>query len=103
MLEIFEPPEWFIGICDGCAGWGGNSRCENDTEDISASIPIRLNIRYWVTDHFNRDHPPLPLEGDPDPFSMPLPNGSTLRQVAFISNHWRSSNSRYGSRVFEVT
>lgn len=95
-------PEWFIGVCDGCAGWGGNTRCENEVRDASSSIPIRLGVRYWVTDHLNCIDVPLPSEGETGEFITNLPNGSALRQVAFLSNDWSSSNFRYGSRIFEV-
>ena len=43
--------QWFIGVCDGCGGFGGNTRCENDITDPERSIPLRLGARWWVTDH----------------------------------------------------
>jgi hypothetical protein len=95
-------PDWFIGICDGCAGFGGNWRCENEIRDLSASIPIRLKVRYWVTDHFNCCEIDLPPETHVPHLYLPLPNGSVLRQMALISRHWRSSNSDQGSRIFEL-
>lgn len=95
-------PDWFIGICDGCAGFGGNWRCENEIRDLSASIPIRLKARYWVADHFNCCQIDLPPETHVPHLRLPLPNGTVLRQMALISRHWRSSNSDQGSRIFEL-
>jgi hypothetical protein len=110
ILAIAEDwsPEWFIGICDGCAGYGGNmecdgaSHCENEIEDYGVSIPLRLGVRYWVTDHFSSSAGRFGLPSEEPEGTLDLPSGARLRQVAFLTSHWDSSNFDCGSRIFEV-
>ena len=106
-------PEWFIGVCDGCGAFGGNSRCESDLEP-EHSIPLRLGVRYWVTDHLPRADVQGTREGGEEDLvdgqlvrsrDASFPIG--LRQVAFLSTHWRSNVADTirlwgGARVFEA-
>lgn len=76
-------PTWFVGVRDGCA-FGGNSRCENETRSIPRSIPLRLGVRYWLTDHLTGIRL---LDGDRQRLrrpglSLPLPEGGRLRELA---------------------
>jgi hypothetical protein len=105
-------PEWFVGVCDGCGAFGGNTRCECDLEP-EHSIPLRLNARYWVTDHLPRGD----VRGTREGGEEDLVNGQLvrsrdetfpigLRQVAFLSTGWRSRVADTirlwgGPRVFE--
>ena len=99
----------FIGVCDGCGGFGKNDRCENQFEDPSTSIPLRLNYPWWVTDHL----PGSTAQGGDDPqngdeiLSSSPDFGARLTQVAFLSTNWRSNigkESRLygGARLFEL-
>lgn len=110
--EGWSPP-WFIGVCDGCGAFGGNHRCENALNDPSTSIPVRLGVRYWVTDHLPASDAETTRSGGRDN----LVNGQIvssrepgvdirLRQVAFLSTDWRSRVADAirlygGARIFE--
>jgi hypothetical protein len=96
-------PDWFIGVCDGCAGFGRNDRCENETENVSLSIPLRLATRFWVTDHFSPDEVNALLRSRDPSDPRTLGDGSLLRQRVFLSEDWDSSNHRNGTRIFEVS
>ena len=56
--------DWFVGICDGC-GWGRNPRCDNQIWDPPNSIPLRLGVRYSVTDHLEETKSGAWIDGDP--------------------------------------
>ncbi len=79
-------PDWFIGICDGCA-FGGNDRCENELDRIEQSIPLRLRVRFWLTDHLAR-RPLLDEDGyrlHRQAVVLPIRSGGLLRGL----HSWR--------------
>lgn len=111
-------PTWFIGVCDSCsfhqcdAGQFG-CPCVNMLDNVQTSIPVRLNARYWVTDHIvGATINGSALSGGEDP-----ENGDTVipedpdaeisaRQVCFLSTLFRGeprgTGFRGGARVFEI-
>lgn len=99
-------PETFVGICDGCGGFGGNDHCENNF-DPESSLPLKLGARWWVSDHFDR---PLADLDPQDGATFGDPAGehpATMTQVAFLSTLWRSKVNdqrrlRGGARIFSI-
>jgi hypothetical protein len=105
-------PHLFIGMNDGCCpGWGGNDRCENQLEDPTISIPLRLGACWWISDHF----PGSTASGGDDPQNGDVIRSANpdfpvcLRQLAFLSTDWRSKvpdgyegRLRGGARLFEI-
>lgn len=102
-------PLYFIGVGDGCGGFGGNTRCENQLADEESSIPLRLRAPMWIGDHF----PGSVISGGEDPqdgdeiLSLNPHLPFRLRQLAFLSTLWRSRVSdrvrlRGGARLFQV-
>jgi hypothetical protein len=106
--------DWFIGVCDGCGAFGGNSRCENALVDPNESIPLRLGSRWWVTDHLPGSDAPTTRSGGATDLAndqavrpKDLAFDLSLRQIAFLSTDWRSNvadTTRLygGARVFGV-
>ena len=88
-------PTWFVGVRDGCA-FGGNWRCENEVRDFKVSIPLRLGVRFWVTDHLagiqllDKDRHRI----RPHRKSVSAAGGRELRQLA-AWRRWPGTN--YGS------
>jgi hypothetical protein len=85
-------PRWFVGICDGCNGYGGqiedprlrgedglHLRCENQVAEGFHSIPLNLGVRYWLTDHLRSGTQPLEVSE-----TTTLPTGEGLRLI----RHW---------------
>ena len=116
--EGWRPP-WFVGICDGCGGFGGNAICENSFLDFDhpaplEPIPLRLGCRYWVSDHFFGSDALKHREGGEED----LPDGGLvtpsdprfevgLRQIVRIGAGWRSKcrnddRTFGGARLFEI-
>lgn len=101
-------PSYFIGVCDGC-NYGGNSRCENQIHDPESSIPLRLKIPAWITDHLPGST--LKWADDPENGEEIQPAGEELpysiHQAAFLNTKWRSSfftrgRLRGGARLFTL-
>ena len=108
-LEEEWSPSCFIGVCDGCGAFGGNTRCENQVLNLETSIPVRLRTPWWVTDHL----PGSTAHGGDDPANGDEVNSTEpefparLRQRAFMSTNWRSRVSENirlhgGARLFDV-
>lgn len=111
-------PTWFIGVCDGCP-WSHSEPgelghpCVNHLGDLESSIPIRLNARYWVTDHLDGAvygvGPPSqgenPMNGDVIVPQSPEAH-CVLRQVCFLSSEFCGPSAvtglHGGARVFAV-
>jgi hypothetical protein len=102
-------PHLFIGMNDGCGGFGGNDRCENQLLDAAQSIPARLRAPWWITDHL----PGSTARGGDDPENGEIVQSSdprypiVLRQVAFLCTSWRSNVNETlrlygGARLFET-
>lgn len=111
LLSVAESEQWspeiFIAVNDGCTGFGGNHRCENSFNP-DWSLPIRLNPRFWVTDHFAD-----PALNDQDPADGEVITATAgsyavaLTQVAFLSVLWRTQKFghqrlRGGARIFSI-
>lgn len=111
-------PAWFIGVCDSCSfhqcddGQFG-CPCVNMLDNVQTSIPVRLNARYWVTDHIiGATINGSPLEGGEDPGNgdIVIPEDPdariTVRQICFLSTLFRGeprrTGFRGGARVFEI-
>jgi hypothetical protein len=102
-------PAWFVGICDGCNGYGGqiedprlrgedglHMRCENQVAEGFHSIPLNLKVKYWLTDHL-RLGPEL-LEVNE---AHTLPPGDHLRLIGPWSD-WPDSGFFGNPSLYEV-
>ncbi len=79
-------PAWFVGICDGCNGFGHQAedrrfgyRCENQVAEGFHSIPLNLRVRYWLTDHICLGNERFEVDG-----TQTVPTGECLRLI----HHW---------------
>ena len=106
-------PHCVISVCDGCNGFGGNTRCESKFSDAATSIQCRLKPSWIITDHL----PGSTAQGGDDPKNGDVirstePNfGFVAEQVAFLSTGWRGTGLRDkgnhlgnlygGARLFE--
>ena len=87
---------------------------ENSVLDPDESIPLRLGVRYWVTDHLPGTNAPGSREGGADDlvndqYLRPHDPRSELRlrQIAFLTSGWRSCLPNAlrmygGARLFEA-
>ena len=77
-------PLWYIGIRDGCRMFGNPGRCTNILGSRAHSIPLRLGVMFWVTEHFRgyelTDEDWRPLH--PFGHRVPVTGGRHLRQLA---------------------
>ncbi len=77
-------PEWFIGIRDGCRMFFERNPCWNVIDSVEDSIPLRLRVNFWLTDHF----PNYSLTDEewrrlhPFGHSIPVIGGRRLRELA---------------------
>ena len=80
-------PDWFIGIRDGCRMWRNASPCTN-VLDSPDSIPLRLGVSFWLTDHLWSL--PTSARNRAVPFSpenlIAVPNAGHLREL----KSWRN-------------
>jgi hypothetical protein len=102
-------PDVFIGVCDGCGGFGGNDRslCVNrlSTHGLTRSRPQQTPIpRWWITDHFvDHDQTSLPVK---DGYVTSTEDGFPYRfkALARLSEQWGGYRnwSLGGTWLFEV-
>lgn len=93
-------PVLFIGVNDGCLGFGGNRHCVNELTVHGFPRELLqggLVPRWWVTDHF-RNANPVGAEFRPGDYVVSVEEGFPLRfrKLAFLSSEF---GTRYGTAL----